>query len=39
LIVTDLLTLGVDLVDRPVVETLVLWLGVEPEPALQMKIH
>jgi hypothetical protein len=34
LIATDLLTLGVDLVDRPFVEALMLWLGVQPEPAL-----
>jgi hypothetical protein len=34
LIVTDLLTLGVDLVDRPFVEDLVLRLGEQPERAL-----
>jgi hypothetical protein len=33
LIVTDLLTLGVDLVDR------VLWLGVQPQRVLQAKTH
>ena len=36
---TDLPTLGVDLVDRPVVEDLVLRLGVQPEPSLQVRIH
>jgi hypothetical protein len=39
LIVADLLALGVDLVDRPPVGTFVLWLCVQPEPMLQMKIH
>ena len=38
LIVTDLLTLGIDLVDRPFVEAFVLWLG-QPNPVLQVKIH
>ena len=39
LVAAGLLILGVDLVDRPFVEVLVLWLRVQPEFALQMKIH
>jgi hypothetical protein len=39
LIIADLPTLRVDLVDRPFVKELVLWLGVQPEPVFQMKIH
>ncbi len=34
LIATNLLTVGVDLVDRPLVEALV-WRGVQSEPALR----